>query len=115
MSYGDMELLERMIAANGGRTNIILGHAGMSELDYVTERIPQYPNVFVDTTFQHPGRIKRLLNAFGSERVVFGSDWPYGDMKLAVRCAKLALQREKDRRVHVRILRDNIRRLIHLV
>lgn len=114
IDYGNMELLEKMIAGNRGRTKIILGHAGMSQLDYVLANIPQYPNVYVDTTFQHPKRIRRLINAFGSERVLFGSDWPYGDMKLAVKCARLALEQEKDRQTATRVLRDNARHLLHL-
>jgi hypothetical protein len=114
IDYGNMDLLEVMIAGNRGRTKIILGHASMSELDYVVERIPKYPNVYVDTTFQHPQRIRQLINAFGSERVLFGSDWPYGDMKLAVKCARLALEQEKDRQIAARVLRDNAKNLLHL-
>jgi len=111
---GNMELLERMIAGNRDRTKIILGHAGMSELDYVLAKMPRHPNVYVDTTFQHPLRIRSLINAFGSERVLFGSDWPYGDMKLAVKCARLALEQENDRQTTARVLRDNARNLLHL-
>ncbi len=112
MDYGDMELIEEMVAGNRGQTKIILGHAGMAELDYVIERMPQYPNVFVDTTFQHPQRISTLINAFGSERVLFGSDWPYGDMQLAVDCAKEAMQGEKE--IQARVFRENAKNLLRL-
>jgi len=114
VDYGNMELLERMIAGNRARTKIILGHAGMSELDYVLAKMPQHPNVYVDTTFQHPLRIRSLIKAFGSERVLFGSDWPYGDMKLAVKCARLALEQENDRQTTARVLRENAKNLLHL-
>ena len=114
INYGNMELLHQMVAGNRGRTKIILGHAGMSELDFVLAKMSRHPNVYVDTTFQHPLRIRRLINSFGSERVLFGSDWPYGDMKLAVKCARLALELENSRRTTALVLRDNARNLLHL-
>lgn len=114
IDYGNMKLIDEMISENRGRTKIILGHAGIGEFDYVIEEIPQYPNVFVDTTFQHPKRIKQLVNAFGSERVLFGSDWPYGDMDLAVKCAKLAFQHKTDKQAEARVMRENAKNLLHL-
>lgn len=112
MDYGNMELIEKMVAGNRGKTKIILGHAGMAELDYVTDRLTQYPNIFVDTTFQHPERIRTLINAFGSERVLFGSDWPYGDMDFAVQCAREAM--ESEREIQVKVFRENAKHLLHL-
>jgi predicted TIM-barrel fold metal-dependent hydrolase len=112
--YGRMKLIERMVAETRGKADIILGHAGIFDFDHVIERMPLYPNVFVDTTFQSPRRIQALINAFGSERVVFGSDWPYGDVEPSIECVRLALAQESDKRVAERVFRDNIRQLVHL-
>lgn len=112
--FGKMELIERMVAETRGKADIILGHAGIFDLDHVIERMPLYPNVFVDTTFQSPRRIQALINTFGSERVVFGSDWPYGDIEPSVECVRLAVAQESDRRVAERVFRDNIKNLMHL-
>lgn len=112
--YGRMESIEKLVAGTRDRANIILGHAGLSEFDYVAERMPRYPNVFVDTTFQNPERIQKLIKAFGSERVLFGSDWPFGDMKPAIEYVRQAVAQEPDPRVQTRIFRDNIRNLMHL-
>jgi hypothetical protein len=111
---GRMEFIEEMVRQNRGEIKIILGHAGMSQYDYVVERMPRYPNVYVDTTFQHPERIRGLINAFGSERVLFGSDWPYGDIKPHVRFAREALGQENDQVTTSRVLRDNAKNLLHL-
>ena len=86
----------------------------MSEFNRVIVNMPKHPNVYVDTTFQHPERMKQLVNAFGSERVLFGSDWPYGDMDLAVDLAKQAFQNESDKKVYARVMRENAKNLLHL-
>lgn len=113
--YGRMDLIEKMVADFRGKVNVILGHAGMFEFNYAIENMAKYPNVFVDTTFQHPERIIQLINTFGTERVVFGSDWPYGEMKVAVECVKEALQEKTDRQeTAAKIFRGNIKNLIHL-
>jgi uncharacterized protein len=112
--FGKIELLEKLISSSKSKVNIVLGHAGMFEFDYVTERMARYTNVFVDTTFQHPERIQKLINAFGSERVLFGSDWPYADRQPSVHCVRLALKQAADRQIQTKIFRDNIKHLIHL-
>ena len=113
--FGRLELIEKMAEDTRGRTNIILGHAGLEQNDYVIERMGKYPNVFADTSFLSPKRIRRLINAFGSERVLFGSDWPYSDIEPAKESLEEVLVKETDKRVRVRIFRDNIRKLIQLV
>jgi uncharacterized protein len=112
--FGKIELIEKLISNSKSRVNIVLGHAGMFEFDYVAEKMARHPNVFVDTTFQHPDRIRKLINAFGSERVLFGSDWPYADRQPAVHCVRLALKQETDCQIQAKIFRNNIKHLIHL-
>lgn len=68
----------------------IAGHAGLAQVDEVIEKLAKYPNVSVDTSFQPPHVIKNLIQAFGPERILFGSDWPWGSMEVAIRCVELA-------------------------
>ncbi len=110
--FGRLEEIEKMLESLRSDITIIIGHAGMFQFGYVVEKFVRFPNVHVDTTFQHPERIKHLLNAFGSHRVIYGSDWPYGDMVPHIQCAKEALANESDRRVHARVFRDNIKGLM---
>lgn len=68
--------------------NFVLGHAGLSEAEDVLRLAPCHDNIYVDTSFQGPARIRQLINALGCERVLFASDWPWGFMKTALRCVE---------------------------
>ena len=67
------------LVSNFPSVPFIVGHAGGIEVAEVISRLPKFSNVFVDTSFQSPENICALVNAFGSDRVLFASDWPYGD------------------------------------
>ena len=54
-----------------------------------------FANVMVDTSFQSPGHVRELLAVFGPDRVLFASDWPFGNRKPAVRIVKKACQGDK--------------------
>ena len=112
---GRLELMKQFIESLRNDIAIILGHAGMFQFEYVLENLAQYPNVHVDTTFQHPERIQRLLQKFGSHRVIFGSDWPYGDMAPAIMSVEEALEHETDPQVHERVFNRNIKGLMGMV
>ncbi len=88
----------------------IAGHAGLMQVDEVMQLLAPLPNVFVDTSFQSPERVQELVAAFGAERVLFASDWPYGNRPPA-----LAIVREAcrgDRGLERRILFDNAAELL---
>lgn len=71
-------------------TKFIAGHAGLAQVQEVIQMLAKYPNVYVDTSFQPPNVIQQLIDAFGPERVLYGSDWPWGGMGVAKRCVELA-------------------------
>ncbi len=77
------------------KVKFIVGHAGGIEVDEVITRLPKYENVFVDTSFQSPQKIKELVSVFGSERVLFASDWPYGDRKISIKMVRLSCEGNK--------------------
>jgi len=85
--FGDIEPIINL-CAEYGRLKFVLGHAGLSQAGDVLRLAPRYDNVFVDTSFQGPDRIRELVNALGCERVLFASDWPWGFVKTALRCAE---------------------------
>lgn len=68
----------------------ILGHAGLGDLMW--EIIPaarQVPNIMVDTALNPcPPVLAEWVQRFGSARMMWGSDWPFGGMTTEV--AKLA-------------------------
>jgi len=57
----------------------------MFEAEEVIKLLAGLGNVSVDTSFQSPAMIKKLVKAFGSERVLFASDWPFGSQRPAKR------------------------------
>jgi predicted TIM-barrel fold metal-dependent hydrolase len=60
---------------------VIIPHCGLLnggfEL-FCREKIWELPNVFADTALAPPQVIRQYLNRYGSERVLFGSDFPFG-------------------------------------
>ena len=57
----------------------------------VFQFVPRYDNLLVETSYaSHPRRIRQAVGAFGSERVLFGSDHPYSSQALEMRKAELA-------------------------
>ena len=70
---------------------MILAHMGGLSMDRTGEdRLYHMPeNVYIDTAmsaeFQDKDEFERIAGAFGPERVVFGSDFPYGSQKAAIR------------------------------
>ncbi|MCP3982815.1 MAG: amidohydrolase [bacterium] len=57
----------------------IAGHSGLMQVDQLMEQLAGFSNVWVDTSFQSPERIGLLVQTFGADRVLFASDWPYGN------------------------------------
>ena len=62
---------------------LIIPHMGMlggSPLDFL-EAFEKYPNVYFDTSLASSGVVKRFIDTIGPERILFGSDIPFGTMK----------------------------------
>lgn len=62
------------------------GRSGKPEEEKILFDFPE--NVYIDTAMsaerQDPADFERLVSAMGPERVVFGSDFPYGTQKAAI-------------------------------
>lgn len=72
------------IAKNHPNAKIVIWHSGLFEVDEVIKYLSIYDNVVVDTSFQSKEKILDLLNAFWQDKLMFASDWPYGDRIPAV-------------------------------
>ena len=88
-SFGEIRYARRLAEAFPG-VRFIAGHAGLFKYRDVIELLAPCPNVMVDTSIHSPGRVGKLIAAFGPERVLFGSDWPYGNRVPALRILKMA-------------------------
>jgi len=83
---------------------------GGNPLDFLAA-FKKHEHVFFDTALAQPQTILRFVREVGAERVLFGSDIPFGTMKLELqKVLSLPLNdREKEA-----ILGGNIRRLTGL-
>ena len=100
---------------------VILAHMGGLSMDQTGEdrlyRMPE--NVYIDTAmsaeFQDKDEFERIAGSFGPDLVIFGSDFPYGSQRAAIRLIeetgfspweKAAILGENARK----ILKDSIRK-----
>ena len=90
----------------------IAGHAGLLEVHRVMALMAPLKNVSVDISFQPPAIIQRLIRSFGPERVLFASDWPYGNHRPALAAVEKACG--KDLAVKRMILWENAAQLLNL-
>jgi len=100
-------------AKRSGKLNLIIPHLGMlggNPLDFLAV-FKNNDNVYFDTALAQPQTILRFVQEVGAERVLFGSDIPFGTMKLELRKVLSLSLNDRERES---ILGGNIRRLIGL-
>jgi hypothetical protein len=75
--HNTLSFIERI----AGRTVVIVPHMGMLNGGYnrlKTAGIFDDANIWVDTALGSPGEIRDFAENFGSDRIMFGSDYPFG-------------------------------------
>ena len=74
------------------RATVILAHAAITDLAWITDALPAHPNVLFDTAWWNPVDVVALFALAPPGRILFGSDTPYGDPALnaviTLRCAR---------------------------
>jgi predicted TIM-barrel fold metal-dependent hydrolase len=106
--YALMRRYERGIAAFP-RVQFLLGHAGARDVDDAVELARKYPNVWLEITGQGVSQLQRIMNDTGTDRLLFGSDWPF--YPLAATLAKVLLVTETRPTVRAGIVRHNAERM----
>lgn len=100
---------------------VILAHMGGRSMDPCAEEfLYQFPeNVYIDTAMsaerQDKADFERIIEAYGPDRVVFGSDFPYGSQKAAISFIKSTGFSEAEKAMMLggnaeKILGDSIRK-----
>ncbi len=92
------------------QTPFIVGHAGIFQYRETVTFFRSLKNAYVDTSFQSPANIRELIRAFGPDRVMFGSDWPWGDRRTNIASASKACRGDKP--LEKAIYHDNAARLL---
>ncbi len=93
------------------RVTFIAGHAGLFDYREAIARLSPFKNVLVDTSFHSAGSVRELLRAFGPDRVMYGSDWPYGNHLPALRIVRRACK--GDASLERRIFYENAAKLLN--
>lgn len=73
--YGQVDRFERWFESFP-ETRFILAHMNMHEPLVALDLAQQYPNLFVDTSWQPAEAIAEAVRRIGAERVLYASDWP---------------------------------------
>jgi predicted TIM-barrel fold metal-dependent hydrolase len=92
--------------------NFIAGHAGLYEVRDVMDMLGGFHNVWVDISFQSPEKIRELIKVFGPERILYGSDWPWGNRKTSQKTVRKACRGDKG--LERRIFSENAAELMSL-
>ncbi len=87
-------------------------HSGLLEFNKFIHLFKNFKNVWVDVTAQPASHIKKLIKVFGPDKVVFASDWPYGDRRTMLRLTQKACNGDKS--LERRIFHDNAAELLKL-
>lgn len=92
--YGEIHYAVELVKAFPN-VRFVAGHSGLFEIEAALDLLSSYKNVYADTSLQPPGNIRKIINTFGRERVVFGSDWPFGNTMAAYKSVKKACDGDK--------------------
>ena len=110
-SYGELRYVNDLVRAFPN-VHFILGHGVLFQNREAMEMLGGLKNVWVDTTFRSPKGIKEYIEAYGAERVLFGSDWPWGIRRPAVKCVRKSCR--GDKALEKRIFFENAAELMNL-
>jgi predicted TIM-barrel fold metal-dependent hydrolase len=98
-------------------TKFVLAHMNFHEPGVAIDLMIDYPNVYADTSWQPAETIAEAVRQVGSERILYGSDWPIIGNNFAVSLGRIRECREmgwitaEDEK---RILGENVLKLLKL-
>lgn len=92
------------------QVQFVLGHAGARDVEEAVQLARKYDNVWLELSSQGVTSIYNLHKTLGSERLLYGSDWPFYPQAVAL--AKILLVTEHTLEARIRILGGNAERLL---
>lgn len=107
--YVDVSDFEAVIK-NFPDVTFIMGHSGIDYYKETAELGRKYENVYLELSGQPPHAIKEMIDIMGSEKLLFGSDWPF--YPVAFPLAKVLIATEGNDKVREQILKTNAEHLL---
>jgi len=88
----------------------VLGHSGALQMAEALELARSFGNVYLELSSQPLDGVRRILGEAPSERILFGSDWPFYHQAFAL--SKVLLATEGTPALRRAVLHDNATRLL---
>lgn len=89
---------------------LIIGHMGKRLYEDAICVARWFDNIILDTSFRSHKDIERAVNRVGADRVIYGSDNPFGVPEIEILKVKVADISEKEKRM---VLGENMARLLN--
>lgn len=80
------------------RTTFVLGHSGALQMELGLELAQRYDNVWLELSSQSVGNVRRIITEGPTDRIMFGSDWPFYHQALPLAKVLLATQDREELR-----------------
>lgn len=109
--FAALELLQN-IPAHFPQIPVIFAHAGIAQFDLALTLTKRCENLYLELSGQPAQHIRQALTEIGSERLLFGSDWPFWPQTLPLQALRQAVGRNTE--AEVRILEENARNILGL-
>ncbi len=93
-------------------TTFVLGHSGALEFEAALKLAQKHETVYLETSCQSLGNVRRIVREAPPERVLFGSDWPFYHQAIPLAKVLLATEDVPERRAA--LLSGNATRLFNL-
>lgn len=90
-------------------TTFVLGHAGARQPEQALELAQQYDNVWLEISCLGLGAVRRIVREAPSDRIMFGSDWPFYHQ--AIPLVKALMATEECPEIRPRLFFENAARL----
>jgi hypothetical protein len=94
------------------RVQFALGHAGARDVEDAVALAKKHDNVWLEITGQGVTQLDAIIKDVGTERLLFGSDWPF--YPLAATLAKVLLVTENNKPARAAIIRHNADRILEM-
>lgn len=87
----------------------ILAHSGCFDFDGIIDLMKKYPNTYTDISVQPAKNIETLIKNVGSERLLFGTDYPFVSHAFSILSVLRATDKEEERK---QIFYENAKKII---
>lgn len=77
---------------------LIMAHSGCFDFESIIDLMKEFPNTYTDISIQPSDNIRKLIAEIGSERIMFGTDYPFVTQAFSILSVLRATDNELDRK-----------------